>query len=303
MTATITTTTTKTTSASVSQPGVPPSAGMSAQPPLQVRRLLVDLSAGFPRHWHGGNSFRTQFFNALSMSFPVGEQFFIDSVRQAAKRLGSSAEHQALRRTIADFCAQEATHRHVHSQYNQHLQAQGLVNQWQHWASRRIARSRGFNPMHHLAATVAFEHITGVFADLTLRQDDLLDGADAGMQTLWRWHAAEETEHKSVAFDLYKALGGNHTWRMRWYAYVLVTFLLDSMGQTTRNLWRDGQLLKPGTWWSGMVFMLGRRGLVWRLMRPLAAYTRRDFHPTQEGNPALASDWLGANSTSFRVIR
>jgi len=271
--------------------------------PLQVRKLLVDLSHGFARHWHGGNSFRTQYFNALSMSFPVGEQFFIDSVREAAKRLGDSAEHQALRVTITDFCAQEATHRHVHSQYNQHLATQGLVNHWQVRAARRIAKSQGFNPMHQLAATVAFEHITGVFADLTLRHDDLLAGADAPMQTLWRWHSAEETEHKSVAFDLYKALGGNHAWRVRWYGYVLLTFLLDTIAQTSHNLWRDGQLLKPGTWWSGLSFAFGRRGLAWRLVRPLAAYLKRDFHPTHEGNPALARNWLSANAASFKVIR
>jgi predicted metal-dependent hydrolase len=284
-------------------PQPPHSSGSVTHAPLHVRKLLVDLSQGFARHWHGGDSFRTQYFNALSMSFPIGEQFFIDSVREAAKRLGDSAEHQALRATITDFCAQEATHRHVHSQYNQHLAAQGLVNHWQVRATRRIAKSQGFNPMHQLAATVAFEHITGVFADLTLRHDDLLAGADAPMQTLWRWHAAEETEHKSVAFDLYKALGGNYAWRVRWYGYVLLTFLLDTIAQTSNNLWRDGQLLKPGTWWSGLSFAFGLRGLAWRLVRPLAAYFKLDFHPTHEGNPALASDWLGANAASFKVIR
>jgi uncharacterized protein len=48
---------------------------------LVVRRLLVDLQTPLPRHWCGGDAFRTALFNALSMSFPVGEQFFIDSIR------------------------------------------------------------------------------------------------------------------------------------------------------------------------------------------------------------------------------
>ena len=48
---------------------------------LVVRRLLIDLETPFERHWCGGDAFRTAFFNALSMSFPVGEQFFIDAVR------------------------------------------------------------------------------------------------------------------------------------------------------------------------------------------------------------------------------
>ena len=45
-------------------------------PALTVRRLLVDLDTPLPQHWCGG-AFRTAFFNALSMSFPAGEQLFI----------------------------------------------------------------------------------------------------------------------------------------------------------------------------------------------------------------------------------
>jgi len=43
-----------------------------------VRRLLIDLDTPPDRHWCGGDAFRTAWFNALSMSFPSGEQFFID---------------------------------------------------------------------------------------------------------------------------------------------------------------------------------------------------------------------------------
>ena len=53
---------------------------------LAVRRLLIDLESDVPRHWCGGDPFRTAFFDALSMSFPVGEQFFIDAVRNGHSR-------------------------------------------------------------------------------------------------------------------------------------------------------------------------------------------------------------------------
>ena len=52
-------------------------------------RLLIDLEAPIARHWNGGDAFRTAYFNALSMSFPVGEQFFIDSVRDGGKYDGT----------------------------------------------------------------------------------------------------------------------------------------------------------------------------------------------------------------------
>lgn len=52
---------------------------------LVVRKLLIDLTAPFPARWNGGDAFRSAFFNALSMSFPLGEQYFIDSVRAGIK--------------------------------------------------------------------------------------------------------------------------------------------------------------------------------------------------------------------------
>jgi len=66
------------------------------------------------------------------------------------------------------------------------------------------------------------------------------------MQTLWRWHAAEETEHRAVAYDLYQAVQGNYAWRIRWYIYAVLLFTFDSGRQTVLNLWHDGTLFKPG---------------------------------------------------------
>jgi uncharacterized protein len=272
--------------------------------PLPVRRLLVDLSAGFDRHWHGGDAFRSQYFNALSMSFPVGEQFFIDAVREAARRLSDAPAHGALRDTIAGFVGQEATHRQVHAAYNAQLERQGLENRWAARALRRLAAiPADASPMHALAVTCAYEHCTAVFADLTLRHPALLDGADPRLAALWTWHAAEETEHKAVAFDLYAALGGNHRWRVRWYLTVLWLFATDSLRQTVLNLKRDGTLWRWRTWASGAKFLFGRDGLVRLSWRPMRDYLRRDFHPWQHDNGALARGWLQANETLFRVVR
>jgi len=44
------------------------------------------------------------------------------------------------------------------------------------------------------------------------------------LQTLWLWHASEETEHRSVSFDIYLAMGGNEAWRRRWMITVTVFF-------------------------------------------------------------------------------
>jgi predicted metal-dependent hydrolase len=283
---------------------------------LLIRKLDVDLSQGFARHWHSGDAFRSQYHNALSMSFPIGEQSFIDAVREGVKLLPDTAatpelatRHATLRADVAQFIGQEATHRHMHGLYNAQLEAQGLVNHWQHWAARRIAFGHKINidVRHLLAITAAYEHFTAVFADGTLRYGSWFDGAEPTMRTLWRWHAAEETEHRSVAFDLYQAVGGSHAWRIRWYLYVCVLFTLESMGQTLINLWHDGSLFKPRTWWGALTFFWGKNSVVWRCTGPLLRYFRRDFHPDQERvqptAQALASDWLSVHAGSYRVVR
>ena len=277
--------------------------------PLTVRKLEVDLSRGFNRHWHGGDAFLSQYYNALSMSFPVGEQSFIDSVRNGLALLPDTPEHAALHANVAQFIGQEATHRHVHGLYNEQLQKQGLDNRWQHWATRRIewGYAHKLRPLHLLAVTAAYEHCTAVFADGTLRYGRWFEAAEPRMRTLWRWHAAEETEHRAVAFDLYIALGGNYKWRIRWYLYALALFALDCTRQTVLNLWHDGSLFKPTTWWSATKFLLGKDGFVWCCTGPLLQYFKRDFHPNQEHaqptSMALADGWLQANADSYRVVR
>lgn len=277
-------------------------------PQLTVRKLEVDIESGFDRHWHSGDAFLSQYYNALSMSFPVGEQSFIDAVRESAKDLADTPDYAELRATVAQFIGQEATHRRIHDLYNGHLAKQGLVNHWENWATKRLAYGKSLNvkPIHLLAVTAAFEHCTAVFADGTLRYGSWFDGAEPKMQTLWRWHAAEETEHKAVAFDVYNALGGNYKWRIRWYIYVLMLFSFDAIRQTTLNLWHDGSLFKPSTWWSAAKFMFGKNGFVWTSSKPLLAYFKRDFHPNDDpfgDNQQLAASWLQRHAQSWRAVR
>jgi predicted metal-dependent hydrolase len=156
---------------------------------LTVRKLNVDLSRGFARHWLGGDIYRTAFMNALSMSFPLGEQMFIDSVRAVpADSLPDAAlraEVKELARQGYDYTLEPATRKRV----------------------ERIATL----PVHdRLAITCALEHFTAMLADFVLRHPGWLDRAEPQMRTLWSWHAAEESEHKAVAFDVYRASGGGY---------------------------------------------------------------------------------------------
>ena len=264
---------------------------------LVVRRLLVDMEQPIARHWCAGDAFRSALFNALSMSFPVGEQFFIDSVRNGFKELPPEKQEQ-FRAEMQGFVGQEATHRRLHALYNAHLEKLGLVNDWETRARQRLKMLEGVDVRHWLAATAANEHFTAILADFLLHNPDLLGDQDPRLKTLWLWHAAEESEHKCTAFDLYQALGGDHHWRVKWMRRVTSIFLVDTLRQTVNNLRRDGTLWKWSTWKSAASYLFGQRGLVRLTYRPWRAYFRRDFHPNQQDASASRA-WLQAHSDQF----
>jgi len=267
---------------------------------LVVRRLLVDMEAPIARHWCAGDAFRTALFNALSMSFPVGEQFFIDSVRGGFRELPPE-QQERFRAEMQGFVGQEATHRRLHSLYNAHLDKQGLVNHWGPRAQKRLKLMEGVDIRHWLAITAANEHFTAIFADWMLHNADLLGDRDPRLATLWLWHSAEESEHKSTAFDLYGALGGSHEWRITWFRRVTMIFLGDTLRQTFSNLRQDGTLWRWSTWKSGASYLFGKRGLVRQTFGPWKDYLRRDFHPSHHDSSA-SQHWLQRHQDQFAPV-
>lgn len=268
---------------------------------LTVRRLLVDLDSPIERRWNGGDAFRSAFFNALSMSFPIGEQFFIDSVRAGVRALPPQ-EQARFADEVQGFVGQEATHRHLHSRFNRHLAEFGYANGWEPRIRRRLARLEGTDVRHGVAITAATEHFTALLAAHQHRFPSVLAGADPRLLALWQWHAAEETEHRSTAFDVYRALGGSERWRRHWFRLVSLHFSLDVLRQTASILRRDGMLWRWRTWASGARFLFGREGLVTRGFGMWRSYLRPGFHPSQHDGSA-AEAWLREHAGQFSVVR
>ncbi|HWP18911.1 MAG TPA: metal-dependent hydrolase [Burkholderiaceae bacterium] len=267
---------------------------------LVVRRLLIDLERPFERHWAGGDAFRSAFMNALSMSFPVGEQFFIDSVRQGLKGL-PDLPRSRFEREVQGFVGQEATHRRIHALFNGHLENLGYRNRWEERIRRRLKRLEGADPRHAVAATAATEHFTAILAEHLLAHPDSIGPCEPRLLTMWLWHASEESEHKSTAFDLYRALGGNERWRLRWFRLVTMFFLTDVLRQTVANLRHDRALWRWSTWKSAWRFLFGPTGLVRLTYRPWREYLRPDFHPSQQES-GRAHRWLSENAQAYRIV-
>ena len=237
--------------------------------------------------WHSNDRFKTAFFDAMSILFPLGEQFFIDSV----KAFRGKFDDPELERRIRGFMAQEAIHRREHQHYNEALcRARGVSIEKMERAvfvRQKFAR-RYLSPMQQLAGTVAFEHLTAILADALFRNPEALEGADPDMAEMWRWHALEETEHKAVAYDVYVAVGGQ-TWRRRVVMALVTLEFAQHVVRNMRLLLRDYEGSRFKLWRDGLKFLFGKRGAMRGVMRPYLDFYKKDFHPWDHDNRELVS--------------
>lgn len=250
-----------------------------------------EITAALGRDWFDNHPFKTAWFNAMSMTFPLGEKFFIDSVRHYADKI----EDPALQAQIRAFCGQEGFHRREHERYNQVLcELRGYDLEYlQGRLEKNIARGKKMlSPMEQLASTAAFEHITAIMAEQALSPDaPMIDAVDPAMQALWDWHAAEEMEHKSVAFDVYRAMGGSEGLRRRALRQATFFLMLDVMGGLIHMLRRDGKMWKLRVWTDGWKFLFARDGLLRKLWPAYKEYFREGFHPWQRDTRQLLEHW------------
>lgn len=267
---------------------------LSHTPPevaLLARNREYDVTASLRGDWFDRHAFKTAWFNAMSITFPLGEKFFIDSVRHFAGRI----DDPKLNADIRGFCGQEGFHRREHQRYNESLCAQrgySLATLEGH-LERKIQRAYRFlTPLQRLALTAAFEHITAILAEAALdAQDPMFSQADSAMQELWQWHAAEEMEHKSVAFDVYRAVGGTERMRKAGMYQATLFLTLDVLTGLTHMLRRDKKLWNLRLWREGWRFLFFRGGILRRVWPAYKEYFRDGFHPWQRDTRPLLEHW------------
>ncbi len=252
---------------------------------LQLRNRRYQFDEVLASDWHGGDPVKTAFFNAMSILFPIGEKFFVDSVRRYQKQLSDPI----LLKQIKQFSAQEAAHLREHQRHNEVLcAARGFdLEQLERKLRERLAHRRAtMPPIVHLGATTAYEHWTAMLADLLLRNPAVMAGAHPLMADLWRWHATEETEHKAVAFDVYRAVGGTDALLRKLMAYVTRNYFMD-ISRIMYLMLRTHPQASPKMAWQSIRLLFGRDGWLRPLWPQYKAFFRRGFHPWQHDNRDL----------------
>ncbi|MDG2047056.1 MAG: metal-dependent hydrolase [Halioglobus sp.] len=259
--------------------------------PIHPRNREYEIAQSLKYDWYDNHPFKTAWFNAMSITFPLGEKFFIDSVRYYTDQINDPK----LKEDIRGFCGQEGFHRREHQRYNQALcEERGYdLHVIEGRLERNIQRANKLlSPMERLATTAALEHITAILAETALSADDpMIGNTDSAMQALWQWHAAEEMEHKSVAFDVYKAVGGTEKMRKRAMRQSTVFLMVDTMMGLTHMLRKDKNLWNPRLWQQGWKFLFFKGGILRRVWPAYKEYYRDGFHPWDRDTRLLLEAW------------
>jgi predicted metal-dependent hydrolase len=242
------------------------------------------------RWWMRGDPIATAFYNALSVTFPRGEAFFVESVKAFREGVPPKLAHE-----INAFIKQEVMHSREHVSFNKRVVDAGYeIAPLEQVVVESLELTKDRPQILNLAVTMALEHYTAIMAQKMLTDPGYWDGADPELVAMWKWHAIEEIEHKGVAYDTW--LHATRDWS-RWKRWKVKTIM---MLLVSKEFWKkrfQGMLFllrQDGItgWRAGLRILwlwFGAPGVVRRLLPSWSAYFLPGFHPWNHDDRALIS--------------
>ena len=266
-------------------------ASAAAKRIVRTRRIRFDYPQGSLRkHYVDGDLVMSHIVAMLSATFPEGEDFFVRSVRHYSERITDPV----LQKQVAGFVGQEVTHGREHRALNERLQEMGF-------ATRRVDRivkkslaraERVLSPLECLAMTAALEHYTAALAETLLtdeRAQAMLGSTE--VRSMLLWHALEESEHKAVAFDVYRTVGGSEKVRIRVMRMVTFGFLVRVSIFTLISMAGDKAAYNPVRLVRSLLALRHSPFLTREVVQRIREYNKVGFHPDDNDNTALLEFW------------
>jgi len=258
---------------------------------MEFERYVADLPKYFAAN---GDIVMSHVLAVLSSTFPEGEKFFVRSV--AATR--DDLTDPDLLADVEGFIGQEEMHGREHQVLNDRLAQHGYPTRGidsyvrgLYWVRERI-QSKKVN----LAFTAALEHYTATLAELVLTDDEARKAiGQRGARDILTWHALEESEHKAVAFDVYKAVGGGEVMRIVVMFLTDLLFILETSIMGVVSVVKDRDALRHPFRLARSLGRLRSSPFVsMRALRILAQYHRPGFHPNDRDTTQLIAEWRQA---------
>ena len=250
---------------------------------MRMRNLDVEN-----RHWLGGDPYATAFFNALSVVFPRGEAFMIESLRPWQNKVPAK-----LAEDVKCFIQQEAAHSREHAGMNRALIRAGYDIEPLDNAIRKFVEFfSSASDLSKLGVTMCIEHITAIVAAEMISDHRHLEGSDIEMRKLWLWHGIEEIEHKAVAFDVWMHATRDWTQFRRWITRSSLMTAVSISFFINRTRGQVELMRQDGVGWKKalprlLYFGFAKGGIGRCVMKPWARFLKPGFHPWQIDDHAL----------------
>ncbi len=254
---------------------------------MTVRRVRFDYNGEVQLCWTPHLPELSAAANSVSLMMPFVEPYVVKSVRAVLDELDADQAEVA-----REFIRQELQHHTQHQKFNDQLRTQvprlARVEKWMRstygWLSRKC--SKRFS----LAFAAGSETVAFSIARWTEKHSaELFRDADPEVMTLFMWHLAEEVEHKSVAFDVYRAVDGSRL-RYLWASAVSVALLaLFTVCGSLTMLRAQRRLFNPVAWWRLTKWSLS---IAFEVLPNLFVSSMRDHHPDDLADPIVLTTWL-----------
>lgn len=277
---------------------------------LNARHVTWDWT-GLPMHYLGGDPQATHIANGMNLLLPEGEVFFVQAFQEALPLI----KDDALRQDVVGFIGQEAMHSSSHQSILDHFAGEGLeVGPFTEEIQRFFRTVLGPRDLEgrrarswlieRVAMVAAIEHFTSWLGDWGLNAKGWDRALDPKVLDLFRWHLAEEVEHRHVAFDLFTHLDGSYRRRVRswiiasvglailWTKGTAYLMSVDPELSTDRRRIRLADLRRA--YKRGYIFS------PWEIMKMWLQYFRPSYHPRDYGSTSQAVAYL-AQSPAARA--
>ncbi len=148
-----------------------------------------------------------------------------------------------------------------------------------------------------LSMTAGFEHYTALLAEVAFENSNEFKHLPKEMQQLWFWHAAEEIEHRAVAYNLLQYIDDDPLLKNAGFTLATVLLFFYAIVGQTYFVIKD-QESKPSEWPLAFLdyFESLLNPMTKKFLGNMADYLKADFHPNQMNIDYYAEVFFSGNS-------
>ncbi len=253
-------------------------------------------TATVARHWFNKDPWMTHWMNAILAAVPDGERWVMNSARRQLEKL----HDPEVRKAALEFIRQERIHAREHDEMNAACVKQGVPIDKVAGIFEQIRKQLQHRLSDDMQSSVAaaFEHFTAIISAVMLEHPELFDDTHPDLRAMLYWHFVEETEHKSVSFDVFvdASGGGLRGYWLRTTGMVLAVALGLPLlvGNQGYLLFKDKQFLnvRSAARMTHLLFL--RPGILRKVLAGVIPYFSPTFHPWDDDNREIIRIWKRA---------